>query len=210
MKNYEFILLIVVSLIINSSCNKSVNKFDFFKLEGETLEIDLDYLKKSGYKLRNVDFLSKNTRLQGIKLDSSFRINKVYTFKKNNLLHQRNLNNWIALNYDGNLDIENSYFYESIIYLNQNKELYVDIHFQTSKYENGLSYILYNDIDEKFFISKKNIDTVFFKDEKATFPILNTKKGINKIRFVIVDESRKDKIGKLRRSQINGTLTFDL
>lgn len=181
---------------------------EFMKYENGILKIDKTKLEASGTKLKDIQIVENLTVNQGVSLDSSYRINTIYSLKKKNKFSNgNNWNNWLSINYDGNLDIENSYFYEEVIY-EQNDSLFAEINFQTSKYKNGLTYILYGNIDKNFSALGK-LDTVFFKDGLATFPVLNTNKGRNEKRFILIDESQKDKKGKKKQRFLFGTLRFD-
>lgn len=195
--------------IICSSCENKPEHLDFINYDEKgVLKIDIGKLEKSGLKIESVQFVKRTKIKQGLNLDSTFRIKAIYSIKESMYTKENHMNNWLAIDYDGNLDLERSYFYEAIMYESDNNQILADIHFQTSKYKDGKPYILYGNISENFSLIGQP-DTAYFKDGIGTFPVLNTKEGRNEKRFILVDESKRDAKGKTRRRYILGTLTFD-
>lgn len=191
------------------SCENKSEKDDFIEYEKNgVLRIDISKLEKSGVKLKGVHFVNGAEIKQGINLDSTFRLTRVYSMKENKPEEKQYMNNWIALDYDGNLDMGNSYFYEAVLYKKNENQLFAEIHFQGSQYMDGHPYVLYGDVRSDFSINGL-LDTVYFDNDVATFPLLNTKSGRNEKRFILVDESSKDTKGKKKQRHIFGTLRFD-
>ncbi len=210
MKRFKLIVpFLAVYIFVCSSCENKSEKDDFIEYDKKgILKIDISKLKKSGVKLKNIHFVDGAGIEQGVRLDSTFRLTLVYSMKEKESTKKQYMNNWVALDYDGNLDMENSCFYEAILYKDDASHLFADIHFQGSQYKNGHPFILYGDIRPDFSINGSP-DTVYFESDVATFPVLNTKSGRNEKRFILVDESEKDIKGKKKRRYIFGTLRFD-
>lgn len=199
-----FICLIVLSILI--SCDS--DKYSYITFENGILKIDKKGLENSGLELHDIQIVDDSIAEQGVSLDSTLRINNVYTLK-NKLVNKngKNWNNWLSINYDGNLNLEDSYFYEETLFI-VNDTLYAEIQFLTSKFKNGQSYILYGNVKDDFSFVH-DIDTVYFKNNIAIFPLNNVVKGRNDVRFLIVDETKSNKKTKKKRSIMYGTLRFD-
>ena len=189
MINYKMSKLIFISTLIIvflSSCNNQSDEkgqnykdLSFLNYDESSGKLTIDYSKLKDQKLKEIE-VKNNTEInnQSIFLDSNLLVYRISNYKKT----------------DSDEHSE-SYFYETFLDY-KNDTVFIECRFQRPLLNR--QYILIGDLDEQYRFNNK-IDTVFFnKEGVATFPDAKAKFGKNKIRFIIVDEGKKNGIMKRR------------
>lgn len=169
--------------------------FDFNNKTGE-LTLSYENLSKWNTQLKKIIIQShSDLHSQEIILDSNLIVNDVITYK--NVFWKDNFkNNWIAFDRQGNLNFNDSYFYETFLDY-KDGSLVIECTFQN--HVGNVQYLLHGDLDENYKFKGK-IDTSYFNPDNSAFFIdPNAKNGTNFVRFIIVDEDNSGKEVKQRK-----------
>jgi hypothetical protein len=196
----KIILIIQVFLITACYDNKNTNK----KLQINTDVTEFEFKKSEFKKLKKIIISGDdNISYQLIQIDSNFLVRRLISFK-DNADKQNEMNNWLTIDADGNLDDMNkSYFYQSYLETMPNGEYYLTVFFTTRYFPNETKYLIIGDFNKNYSGIIK--DTIKFEsDDSVSFRIKKLKLGENTIRFILLSEAINSKSKKIERRKIYG------
>lgn len=193
MKNLLVLNFYVLFLLI-VSCEASNDEFEFscVKINNKTGEllINIDSIQVKKIILDSKKEISN----QVITLNKDSKVEKIENLIKHINGQKNYLNTVVSLDKQGNFDFYSSYYYVAAPYQDKDNNIFISCVLDRSLFNNDIFAVI-GDFDDSFRY-KKYIDTILFDQKREVIiPVNNPRKGLNNIKFKIIDQKQsKDTI----------------